>query len=130
MVMYPSGTFTLKIQQFSPELYQLYQKTQYKTAALITAYNPHSQLTKNHINELAQQQLGKLLQRYSCCLVYPAQHCDPQGQWPIEPSYCVLGLGTKVAKTLAKQFRQNAIVWVGKDAIPHLHWLKPLRNAV
>lgn len=118
--MYLSGTFTLKIQQFSPALQQLYQATSQASMALITAYNPYSQLTNDKVNQQAQQQLSNVLQTYTKCYIYPAQHQDPKQQWPPEPSYCILGLSLPQAKALAKQFRQTALVWAEKEAIPQL----------
>jgi hypothetical protein len=48
----------------------------------------------------------------------------PTGDWPGEPSYWVPGLSREAAQRLGTQFQQNAVIWVGGDAIPELVLLR------
>lgn len=45
---------------------------------------------------------------------------DPAGVWPTEKSFFIPEIDINTAKSLGQQFRQNAIVWIGRDAIPRL----------
>ena len=49
---------------------------------------------------------------------------DPAGDWPEEHSYFGLGVGLEDAKRLGVRFRQDAIVWTGRDAVPRLILLR------
>lgn len=49
---------------------------------------------------------------------------DPEGRWPAERSYLVLGMALEAAKEIGRRYGQNAIVWVGADAAPELLLLR------
>jgi hypothetical protein len=49
---------------------------------------------------------------------------DPSGGWPPEESFLVLGLGLEAARTLGREFHQNALLWTDHDAIPRLILLR------
>lgn len=49
---------------------------------------------------------------------------DPAGQWPQEKSFFVLGVDLETARAIGQHFKQNAIVWIQSDAIPHLVLLR------
>ena len=49
---------------------------------------------------------------------------DPRGTWPEERSFLVLGLDLEASRALGREFKQNAIVWSGSDAIPRLILLR------
>lgn len=49
---------------------------------------------------------------------------DPAKLWPTEKSFFVLGLDLNTSKSLGRQFNQNAIVWIGSNAIPQLILLR------
>lgn len=49
---------------------------------------------------------------------------DPDGRWPAEPSYLVLGMDLEAARELGRRYGQNAIVWAGADAVPELLLLR------
>ena len=48
------------------------------------------------------------------------------GNWPPEESTLLLGCTRKQAKRLGHQFKQNAVVWIGPEAVPELIMLMPL----
>ena len=52
--------------------------------------------------------------------LFDAEGADPSGNWSSEHGFLVLGLELEDAKGVGVFFRQNAIVWVGQDAVPQL----------
>lgn len=44
--------------------------------------------------------------------------------WPAEHSYFAMGLALEPAKAIGTRFNQDAIVWVGSDAVPELIFLR------
>lgn len=104
-------------------LAKLYRQFAASSSAYITACNPHGQLASEKANAAAQARLVKELQRRGLNHVEGAgQH--PQGGWPAEPSYLVLGLSLDEAKMLGRKYRQNAIIWCGDDSVPELVMLR------
>jgi hypothetical protein len=49
---------------------------------------------------------------------------DPSGQWPAERSYLAFGIDADAARELGRRFQQDAVIWIGKDAIPQLLLLR------
>jgi hypothetical protein len=45
-------------------------------------------------------------------------------KWPAERSYFALGMALEPAEAIGRHFDQDAIVWVGADAIPRLVLLR------
>jgi hypothetical protein len=45
---------------------------------------------------------------------------DPTGKWPDEHGFLVMGWSLRSVKALGHTFGQNAVLWVGKDAVPKL----------
>ena len=111
--------FTLRVQQKSSELVELYGEMGVSSAGYLTACNPYSAETSAEDNAAAQLSLIRRLEEEG----YPTLEAlgeDPAGKWPGEESVFVPGLGLEKAKALGTEFRQNAIVWAGDDAIPQL----------
>ncbi len=48
----------------------------------------------------------------------------PDGAWPAEKSLFVFGVDLETARMLGVRYRQNAVVWVGEDAVPKLVLLR------
>ncbi|MDV6340275.1 DUF3293 domain-containing protein [Nitrosomonas sp. Is24] len=114
---------TLKIDQYSEPLAQFLATSNQSCAAIISAYNPCSQLVSNEENVAAHESLRHFL----VCHAYPSiesVHTDPAGVWPAEKSFFIPGIDIHSAKSLGQQFNQNAIVWIERDAIPRLHLLR------
>jgi hypothetical protein len=74
-------------------------------------------------NETAQAELERLLTRDGF-IVWRGRGIDPSGDWPGEDSVLVLGISKDVSIDFGRQYRQNAIVWLGEDATPELVLLK------
>ncbi|PXW86452.1 uncharacterized protein DUF3293 [Nitrosomonas sp. Nm84] len=90
---------------------------------MISAYNPCSQLQSNEDNLDAHESLKHCLSRHSYPMI-ESLNIDPTGIWPTEKSFFVPGLDLDIARSLGQQFNQNAIVWIGSDAIPRLILLR------
>lgn len=115
--------FTLLIGEQNAELASIYKSTNTHCSAFITACNPFSEQLTDAENQERQSQLSKELDKRSLKYIDgKGQH--PNGEWPAEVSFLVLGLSLEAAKKLAVQFEQNAIVWCDVDAIPQLILLK------
>lgn len=111
--------FVLRIGQQSDELAALYQEYAVSTAAVLTAWNPRSELRPNAENEIAQAELISEIDRLAL-RQWSGHGADPTGEWPPEQSSLVLGLDLGTAQLLAYRFGQNGIVWAGEDTVPTL----------
>lgn len=118
-----SGLFALRVGEYSDKLYQLYRATNQICGAFITAYNPYSEQRDDATNRAAQLRLAEHLQALAP-LVLDGEGKDPEGKWPGEPSLFALGLDQKAARLIGEQYRQDAIIWVDRDAIPQLILLR------
>lgn len=84
---------------------------QVETGAFITAWNPFSQPLPRTENDAAQARLAADLARISAA-VLPGEGVGLAGDWPPEPSLLALGLGRAEATAIARDYRQNAYVWI------------------
>jgi hypothetical protein len=117
-----SHQFTLRVGERSPELFVVLRAGGFASACFITAWNPYSEETALSENRRAQRALLSDLQVLGCkCLVGVGEGngCD----WS-EESILALGLGLEDARSVGGRYRQNAIVWAGSDAVPHLILLR------
>lgn len=115
--------FALAVGVASSALKSLYSTRRADSAAFVTAYNPFSQQLSDQQNALRQEALeAELAKRGLAFMSGVGQH--PSGDWPGEPSFLVLGIALEAAKTLGRQFEQNAIIWRGPDAVPRLVLLR------
>jgi hypothetical protein len=115
--------FVLRIDEPCAELLALYEASKLDCTAFITACNPFSQALSVAQNTERQAELAEeLRQRSLTFLEGIGEH--PSGDWPGEPSYLVLGMSLKAAKSLGLRYEQNAIVWCGADGVPRLVLLK------
>lgn len=119
------GSLILRIDEYCAPLSRLLAASGCQCAAFITAWNPRGARLDPAENRSAARRLRRRLARF-----VPAGHifkgagCDPSGVWPAEASLLMLGLGLEMAQALGREFRQNAIVWAGPDAIPRLILLR------
>jgi hypothetical protein len=115
--------FVLHVGQRSEALDSAHKSHRVECSAFITAWNPYSEILSDDGNQERQQDLAKELSRRSLSYVEGlGQH--KSNQWPGEESFLVFGLTLEAAKTLGTNFEQNAIVWIGSDAIPELILLR------
>jgi len=119
-----SDVISLKIDQYSEPLAKfLIMSSGQSCAAIISADNPYSQRLSNEENLIAHESLRNFLRQHPYPMI-ESLNIDPTNLWPAEKSFFVLGLDLNTAKSLGQQFNQNAIVWIGSDAIPRLILLR------
>ena len=91
-------------------------------ACLITAFNPLGRLVSFDENAKA----NRLLEDEIVATGLPyflGQGSDPKGEWK-EDSYLVMGISLEKAQEIGNLYQQNAIVWINKDGLPALEWLR------
>jgi len=113
------GKFDFKIDEYSAELENLHQSRGATHSHFITAFNPASQRRPAEENAWRHQELGTKLDELSCERL-PAAGLDPEGHWPPEPGYLVFNLDAETALQLGAAYGQNAVVAIGRDAVPRL----------
>jgi len=117
---------TLHVDQYSARLSQLLNVSGHQCAAFITACNQFGVRQNPELNRAACAALRNRLDEYvsHSDQVIEGTGSDPREGWSPEESFLVLGLNLEEARRLGREFRQNAIVWAGKDAIPKLILLR------
>ena len=101
----------LKVGEVSPALATLMRVHKATTAAIITAYNPYSEIQPLEENERQQKALYAALKPKSIAC-FDAIGSDPEGEWEPEASTLALGISLVEAERLADQFGQNAFIWI------------------
>ncbi|WP_026279332.1 MULTISPECIES: DUF3293 domain-containing protein [unclassified Thioalkalivibrio] len=123
----PGQTLVLHIGQREPRLEAFLQTQGVDRASLLTAWNPRSHPLPERENRKHHARLARELEHggWSC---WPTVHRDPNGHWPDEPGYCVLGMGTSELDAWLVGFDQNAAVVIEPPSVPHLVWHPALRT--
>ena len=116
---YGRDRITLRIDTRSEALKRLYASSGCACGAFLTAYNPLGQAHSLEANEAAHARLVAELKALAIEVI-EGVGADPAGAWPEEKSVFALGVELEAARTLGIQYHQDAIVWVGEDAIPIL----------
>jgi hypothetical protein len=101
----------LKVGEVSPALATLMHVHKATTAAIITAYNPYSEIQPTAENERMQAALVAAL-KLTATACFDAFGSDPEGEWESEASTLALGINLVEAERLADQFGQNAFIWI------------------
>ena len=117
------NAFSLRIDTRSEPLRRLYGATGEACGIFITAFNPYSKAQSNEANVAAHSRLGEHLRAITPNVIDGAGG-DPTGAWPDEKSFLALGVGEDMARELGNRFHQDAVVWVGPDAVPRLLLLR------
>jgi hypothetical protein len=108
--------FTLHVDQHSAALAKLFRDTGNTQAGFLTADNPFSVPASERANRFKQALLRFLLPESSL----PTVAHDPTGRWPDEHGFLVMGWSLRAVKALGITFGQNAVLWMGEDAVPKL----------
>jgi hypothetical protein len=101
----------LKVGEVSPALAALMHVHKATTAAILTAYNPYSEIQPSAENERMQAALVAEL-KATAVVCFDAIGSDPNGDWEPEASTLALGISLVEAERLADQFSQNAFLWI------------------
>jgi len=113
----------LSIGYRSEPLSNLFSYYEVNCAAFITANNPRGAIQSDEANAQAHSELASMLQQLGHKVI-EGSGSEKGINWPAEKSYCAFGLTLEPAKAIGTHFNQDAIVWVGVDAIPHLILLR------
>ncbi|WP_395663154.1 DUF3293 domain-containing protein [Aestuariivirga sp.] len=114
--------FVLQVGQHSPALALLYKQNGCDCAVFITAFNPFGRKQVDSANEDAHERLREQLDGPSNRVI-EGVGADPTEKWK-EKSYLAFGLDADTARELGRRFRQDAVVWIGSDAVPQLLLLR------
>ncbi|MCU0705901.1 MAG: DUF3293 domain-containing protein [Fimbriiglobus sp.] len=116
--------FVLQVGQGSAELDALLDRHGETTWAFITGCNPHSvQLSVQENAERWYKLRAVLRAILGGGVLYPGEGVDPAGVWPGEPSLLAVGMGRDAAKSVGREFEQNAILVGEKGGPAELVWL-------
>ncbi len=118
-----SQDIVLTIGRRSERLAALFAGNGVDCGAFLTAYNPQSAIQPDAINDRAHAELAAKLQALGLQAI-EGSGSEEGTDWPSEKSYFALGLALQPAKEIGTHFDQDAIVWVGADAVPQLILLR------
>jgi len=121
--VFASPDFELAVGQRSNALADLYRTHAVDSAAFLTAWNPEGNLQNETANREAFARLQERVISLSVKVISGFGE-DPDGAWAGEESLLALGLGRETSCDIGAEFRQNAIVWAGADAVPELILLR------
>ena len=113
----------LTIGKHSERLAALFADSSVNCGAFLTAYNPRGTVQNDEANDQAHTQLAGKLQGMRVNVI-EGSGSEEGTEWPAEKSYFALGLALEPAKAIGNHFDQDAIVWVGPDAVPQLILLR------
>ena len=108
------GDISLRVSQPSLELASLMKMYRVKSAAFLTAFNPHSILATAEVNVSNHNALIDDIHTLGLKLI-SGEGGDPSRIWPSEPSVLVLDISRQNAEHLADRYRQNAYLWISGD---------------
>lgn len=114
---------TLQIDVHSPALQRAMLQCGASQACLLTACNPLGQLLSPMDNEGRMRALRHALQHagWSWATAFGR---DPLHQWPGEDSLLVWHMNPASARAWGQRWEQNAVLIVGRDAVPRLELLR------
>ena len=118
-----SQDIVLSIGQRSERLAALFASSGVNCGAFLTAYNPQGSAQPDAANDQGHAELGGKLQALGLQII-EGSGTEVGSDWPAEKSYFALGLSLEAAKAIGTHFDQDAIVWVGPDAVPQLILLR------
>jgi hypothetical protein len=118
-----SQDIVLTIGKHSKRLAVLFAINDVDCGAFLTAYNPQGTVQTDAANDRAHAELAAKLQALGFQAI-EGSGSEEGTDWPSEKSYFALGLALEPAKELGTHFDQDAIVWVGTDAVPQLILLR------
>jgi hypothetical protein len=114
-----SQDIVLTIGQRSERLAALFASSGFNCGAFLTAYNPHGSVQPDTANDQGHAELGGKLKALGLQII-EGLGSEVGSDWPAEKSYFALGLSLETAKAIGTRFDQDAIVWVGPDAVAQL----------
>jgi len=119
-VQLPGQWLELQVDVPSAVLRQWLAQHGHRSAALLTAHNPGSQLSDASFNEAAQRELQAAIRSRGLAF-HIGHNLDPKAEWPAEESVLVPDMTLDDAQRLALQFGQRAFLWCDASGTPRLH---------
>lgn len=113
----------LNIGKYNPRLTALFTEHDVTCGAFITAYNPEGTQQSAEANTSDHAALRAEIVALGLPFI-EGEGADATGVWPAERSVFAYGMDKATACRIGRQFRQDAIVWVGADAVPQLVLLR------
>lgn len=86
-----------------------------KSAAILTAWNPQSQLLSSNENKTRNNELNSSLSKYSVFNAIGQGSGLSDKSWPAEESYFIPGIKEEEANKLAVEYGQYAYVWLESE---------------
>ena len=120
---YTEHDIILNIGKRSERLASLFTSSGVACGAFLTAYNPRGVIQSDEANERGHAELVSMIHDQGIRAIEGSGK-GKRSKWPAEKSYFALGLQLDAAKQLGRHFDQDAIVWVGSDAVPQLILLR------
>ena len=118
----PEG-IVLNIGKHSASLAERFTEHGVTSGAFITAYNPEGTQQSAEANSRDHAALLAQVAALGHAFI-EGEGADATGEWPAERSVFACGMDKASACMVGRQFRQDAIVWVGPDAVPQLVLLR------
>ncbi|WP_417068718.1 DUF3293 domain-containing protein [Niveibacterium terrae] len=115
--------FELRVDRFCAPLAALHRACGVACSAFITACNPGSVRCDAAENAEREASFEAGIRALGFAFL-GGRGSDPQGLWPDEESLLILGLELDLARRLASEQGQNALIWNGADAVPRLILLR------
>lgn len=97
------------------------------SATIVTAWNPFSGQQDAATNDIRQTRLRHAVEQ-SGLRWMPAQGCDASGQWPSEPSYCVLDAPHVLIDSWLSEYEQYAVLQACVERGCRLIWHPDVRS--
>ena len=113
----------LNIRKRSKRLATLFAVNGVNCGAFLTAYNPKGTIQSDSANAQGHAELASKLQELGVQTI-EGSGSEEGTEWPAEKSYFALGLSLEHAKAIGNEFEQDAMVWVGANAVPQLILLR------
>jgi hypothetical protein len=107
----------------SERLATLFTSSGVACGAFLTAYNPRGAIQSDAANEHGHAELAAMLRDQGLQAV-EGSGSEEGTDWPAEKSLFALGQQLDAAKQIGRHFAQDAVVWVGVDAVPQLILLR------
>lgn len=98
----------IRIGECHTELDTILEKYRKNTWAYITAYNPYSRILTAPQNRERNENLRRVISSFT---YFDGESIDPNGVWPSESSYLIIGVNIEKAKRISAKFQQNAFLF-------------------
>lgn len=114
--------YSLHISEFNEEFMDFCSIKKITKWAIITAYNPYSELCSLNDNEDNNKKLKKIIEIKNF-LFFDAEGVPEDDSWSSEKSFFVYNINKEQAIEIGNLFKQNAIVYGSANSTPELLFL-------